>query len=178
MMAKPRRKEKAVADNAGWEQNRKPKRPLRDRLNGCQWHGADRRRALHRFWRQMARGIRSADRSKSCPPRRSISKAKVQPAELPPTRAAPARVPAGRMSASKMSACGVATPTAVLRLYRYEQTHYGQKNENYARRPHKEGNSIGHALPIPRKFILSLLLFACPGVRSGTQRSNPTVMAR
>ena len=87
---------------------------------------------------------------------------------MPSTRAAPTRVLAGRVSASKLSAYGMTAHAAVLRLCRYDKTHYGQENQNYARRPHKEGNSIGHGLPIPRESISSLLLFACPGTRSAS----------
>ncbi len=146
-MTKLRRKEKAVAGKASWEQNRQ--RPRRNPLNGRRWHGADRRCPPHQFGR-LARGIRSSDRSKSPrTPRRSISETKVQPAEMPASRAAPARVPTGRVPAPRMSACGVATPAAVLRLYWYEQAHYAQQNQNYALWPHKEGKSIGHSLPVP-----------------------------
>lgn len=63
------------------------------------------------------------------PPRKSISKTKLQPAQMAPTRGAPARAPAGRVSASKMSACGVSAP-AVLCLCWCEQTHYNWQNQN------------------------------------------------
>ena len=150
-MTKLRRKEKAVAGKASWEQNRK--RLRRNPLNGRRWHGADRRCPPHQFGR-LARGIRSSDRSKSPrTPRRSISETKVQPAEMRASRAAPARLPTGRVPAPKMSACGVATPAAVLRLYWYEQTHYGQQGQNYTLWPRKEGKSIGHSLPVPGNLI-------------------------
>ena len=165
-MAKPRRKEKAAPDETGWEENRKPKRPRRRRLNGYQIRCTDRRCSLHEVWRQMARGIGGAHRSKPRPPRSSISKTKAQPTGMRTTCSAPTRMAAGRVSASNMSARGVATPTAVLRLSRCEQTHCGQQNLNYARRPRKEGNSFGHGLPHPRESTFSLLQFACPSSRT------------
>jgi len=67
------------------------------------------------------------------------------------------------VAASKMSACGMAAPAAVLRLCRCQQTHYGGENQNYVRRPPKEGNSIGHGLPISQESTSSLLLFMHPG---------------
>src|SRR4029077_6004473 len=85
-MAKPRRKEKAAPDETGWEENRKPKRPRRCRLNGYQRRCTDRRCSLHEVWRQMARGIGGAHRSKPRPPRSSISKTKAQPTGMRTTR--------------------------------------------------------------------------------------------
>ncbi len=112
----------------------------------------------------MARGIGGAHRSKPArPPRSLISKTKVQPTGMPPTRATPARMPAGRVPASKMSARRVAAPAAVLRLCRCEKTHCGHPNQNYARRPHKEGNSFGHSLPHPQGIYFQFTPVRLPG---------------